>query len=1725
MDMRNDENRGSSEPSQSQGAQIIWTDRGKKALDALVSAMSGAQPLVVATAEPGSGKSTYLKEWEKHASPETTIFRVSSRPSNVSEFMTAVAYAMSLSLRSNDENTFEAAVRLFLFDHDSSGKHAVLMIDDTEGLDPAAIDLLHRLADIKRKDRPLLRVLMTGSTSFLDRLRDAAPEGADSIAAVTIPGLTREASDDLIREILDLQSEGTIEIDEGACSTIYRESNGLPGRTKEIASRIAMAAMAQDVTDVDRRNIMGLMAGDEVRTDAGTGMPKPMPYGQRPPPQADVSAQATGRASTPETVASPETVAPPGAKTSAPAVDLPPGPGDGPRADMPGDEPAAAPDLDGVDLSADASATGEPERVDAGPAATEDDRDRKQPDDVGSAADLPKSIRDADDPRQLLRWAMSPGRGASPEASASEPTPDVAPDATARLAPALERLREARAKSLAKRQGRPQLVPERPGEQSGAGNPSQTAPGAPSDQPSIQDLSDSEEFVFNDGAAPAPATMPDPTPRPVTSRHDDLPPSDARAPASDVSDRLGDGGIVPPADPEPTPTPAAPPEPPKRTEFQASEMPVLTEDALAERAIVARKPRLDQPSANERAVAAVFSDPADKQRPYAFWAGLAAVLIGAGYLGYQYLDRGPITQVGPIASVEPGTQTPSPSPSTSELAPQPAQQAASQPQVQDQPAEIDAAPTRPVIEIAAAPSGDVETEIASATQPAPEAEDALRGAVNLPSTDVAVASPARALSPAQTVLSDDRSQNSENLATTRAIAADQTGLDADIAGAQVAAKLEELRIIEERIATAAAALRATEAAREAAESELAAAEAVRAEIANAANIVADLEAQEIALDARLAEKTAALDAAEARILRAENAEQEVDIAAARIATLATEDVQLTANIAEKTDALAAAETRLAEIQAQIDAVETESLTETARAEALRTELADLDKRLLATQAAITEAETSNAALTTTVAEQEARAASLASDVAEAETRLASLQEDAAALEAENVAAGERLATLDAQAEDAAQSIETREAELSAELATLRAEVTAAQEELTAETAVATARKEELAAELSQAEAALAAANTEAEAATARVATLNAEAEQTQAAQAAISTELASAQAAHDAELAALTDAQAAAAAERVQIENGLQAARDRADLRISEMAAEVETLIAQRDNVQNQRDGIQQQLASLSRTLTAAQSDAASSETLIREQEVRLAALNDAIAVEEAKLAGAAEKAQAELDEMTAQLDVTRQEFAIEQERVAALSDERAAIAGEIARLTEAQKSAEQRLASANVSAEEAEALVSRELAESRRTLTGVEQNVAEAEQALAALNGQRTDAENRIAELQATYDDATGQVDRAVTELRETNAALKARQRDLDNVASDIEKNRSELASLTEARNRLRREAQAAEQVLQTRNAELSAAQKALQDAREELDDRQSALDKADQRLKTTVTGLAAAEQDFSDVQNAIDMARTELDTALASRRTARAELEVLITATEEQRQALELAEEDKAAAQADLDQAQKSLTAAKSSVTAENARLEALRNQRNVVKTDVDQSLAEIAELNQSVDDAIAELTDVTGKINAAYDRVDREAAQLARLNAERLDVERRLSNAQTLLSSIEDKSGIELPETTDPTAAALTAVIPQATDTLVDRSDRTDPLVARPDSNAGRRDVAIVAKALKRAPGMSTLAPEKVTAIEARLVRGDCLTDILREETGRINRHTLAVLMRSLDVMCGS
>lgn len=246
---------------------IIWTDRTRLALETLERAMQGPSPLVVATAPPGLGKSTMIDAWAARQ-PAGSVHLVPLRTADAADLCDGLCRCLGLPALGHEPMTQLHAVLC-------DGSRACFIIDPADDLADDALAMLHELAELTPEEGERARFLLAGDSALLDRLRGAG--AGRNVGAVTIPGLNQAATEELLRAAL---SPHGLEIDSGACSSLFRETSGVPAAILDLARQLSETTPAGQT--IDRRAVVELLRTAPAPQHSAPSLPSaPTP----PPPQ------------------------------------------------------------------------------------------------------------------------------------------------------------------------------------------------------------------------------------------------------------------------------------------------------------------------------------------------------------------------------------------------------------------------------------------------------------------------------------------------------------------------------------------------------------------------------------------------------------------------------------------------------------------------------------------------------------------------------------------------------------------------------------------------------------------------------------------------------------------------------------------------------------------------------------------------------------------------------------------------------------------------------------------------------------------------------------------------------------------------------------------------------------------------------------------------------------------------------------------------------------------------------------------------------------------------------------------------------------------------------------------------------------------------------------------------------------------------------------------------
>ncbi len=579
--------------------------------------------------------------------------------------------------------------------------------------------------------------------------------------------------------------------------------------------------------------------------------------------------------------------------------------------------------------------------------------------------------------------------------------------------------------------------------------------------------------------------------------------------------------------------------------------------------------------------------------------------------------------------------------------------------------------------------------------------------------------------------------------------------------------------------------------------------------------------------------------------------------------------------------------------------------------------------------------------------------------------------------------------------------------------------------------------------------------------------------------------------------------------------------------------------------------GIVGEERALTEQLTALQAQVSQAETLLNARREELAAV--LLQQSEAKAAlsdlqgelASAKTSQAEVEADLVQLRADKASQIAATEELSSdvsLANERLAAANSeleqaTAALSERNLALEEITAQSQTAQSELEGLIA-QLEAQKSVVTTSNQELAdlaskrqnlEAELALKAAEVQR--ANNQLQSLEASQQTATNEFE----ELTARKAALQA---DLETGGVALENLTAELDTKKVAVDTLVNELNAGSDQITSQRAELSS-------------------------LRTLAANVSAdqssAQATVTAEQNQVASAAGELDALKAQQVEMAAALSEIETLTAGSQRELDAIQADKAQAETEIAAtvqrledikaqevaAEEGLSSFSGEYEAKQAELATLDGQISTSNEELEAVVTKTAALNSQ----LSELTSAgTAKLREQQSLLDQVTLELEKKQAALASLTQEIDEAEidapavalAPSSDVEPTAELEtvtvpavrvrpVSSSSEPVATVeLIETAPIETTSIETASIETTPIVETPQQQGGvglsPRASDLVVAALKDAPGLGRAPQEKKDQLQAALIRGDCVTDALKETFGRVNPHTLVALLESME-MCGS
>lgn len=243
-----------------------------------VSEQSG---FVVLTGDSGTGKTILLRHLTQSADDDVLIATVTNTHPSSGDLMRWILLAFDLESTDGDPTEQHRRFVDHLEQLYAQGRRAILVIDEAQHLDAAALHHLRMLSNVNAEDAQLVQLIVVGQSSLRKTLQ--TPEMRSFAQRISVDyhlqPFKREDTIAYIRHRLDIAGGSPEVFDEEACAAVHYFSKGVP---RLINSLCDLALVLSFAEDRPRVTLGTVVEGALARLQGGLSNLAPMPRELRP---------------------------------------------------------------------------------------------------------------------------------------------------------------------------------------------------------------------------------------------------------------------------------------------------------------------------------------------------------------------------------------------------------------------------------------------------------------------------------------------------------------------------------------------------------------------------------------------------------------------------------------------------------------------------------------------------------------------------------------------------------------------------------------------------------------------------------------------------------------------------------------------------------------------------------------------------------------------------------------------------------------------------------------------------------------------------------------------------------------------------------------------------------------------------------------------------------------------------------------------------------------------------------------------------------------------------------------------------------------------------------------------------------------------------------------------------------------------------------------------------
>jgi len=242
-----------------------------RALAYLQYGLYQGEGFIVITGEIGAGKTTLVRSLiEQLDSTQITAAQIVSSQLNAGEILRAVATAYGIPSSGNDKANLLASIEAFVMTLATTGKRALLIVDEAQNLSLRAIEELRMLSNFQLGTQGLLQSFLVGQPELRKMMRLPEMEQLSQrvIASYHLGPIDRSETEAYIKHRLKLAGwADDPSLDNGVFDGIFEYSGGIPRRINTIANHLLLAGCLAEKHRLARGDVDAVI--EEIREDLG----------------------------------------------------------------------------------------------------------------------------------------------------------------------------------------------------------------------------------------------------------------------------------------------------------------------------------------------------------------------------------------------------------------------------------------------------------------------------------------------------------------------------------------------------------------------------------------------------------------------------------------------------------------------------------------------------------------------------------------------------------------------------------------------------------------------------------------------------------------------------------------------------------------------------------------------------------------------------------------------------------------------------------------------------------------------------------------------------------------------------------------------------------------------------------------------------------------------------------------------------------------------------------------------------------------------------------------------------------------------------------------------------------------------------------------------------------------------------------------------------------------